>query len=202
MIVHFQYGNGIYLKSALVALTEWLGGSYADWSREQDDALLWRQFHEVADRCEARFRTRSADQALMRAMEVAMELTPFTRVSGPDSTPSSGTRNLVGRYGFTLSSGRPLRWYAEDGLTPRAFPHLGLDVSYERSGETMFFLTGRDGDLTGKYYLVVADPWADHGAEFGELLAAVLSGGFEVGPAKPDDLRLDVLDEALAAARG
>lgn len=202
MVVHFQYGNGIYLRSALVALTEWLGGSYADWSREQGNPPLWRQFHEVADRCEARFRTRSADQVLMRAMDVARESTPFTMVSGPDSTPSGNARNLVSRYGLTLSSGRPLRWYAEDGLTPRTFPHLGLDVSYERSGETMFFLTGRDGDLTGRHYLVVADPWADHGAEFGELLAAVLSGGFEVGPTKPDDLRLDILDEALAAARG
>jgi len=201
-MVHFQYGNGIYLRSALVALAEWLGGSYADWNRKPDNIPLWRQFHEVADRCEARFRTRSADRALTRAMDVAMERTPFTMVSGPDPVPSSSTRNLVHRYGFTLSSGRPLRWYAEDGLTPRAFPHLGLDVSYERSGETMFFITGRDGDLTGTHYLVVADPWADHGAEFGELLAAVLSGGFEVGPTKPDDLRLDTLDEAIAAARG
>ncbi len=109
--------------------------------------------------------------------------------------------------GVTLSSseGRSLRWYAADGVTPRVFSHLRLELLDERSGEAMVFLYGCDVDgpppeRQAAWYQVVADPWADYSAEVGELIAALLSGVIEVGPTKPEGLRLAALDDAIAAA--
>jgi hypothetical protein len=196
MVVHFQYGNQIFLRSALKLLAE-----RADGSRED----LPAQFHKVADMCEARFRGRSVAGALEYVLSVARRRTELVVVDGPDLTPRPAYLGH-GAYRLTVASaaGRPLSWRARAGDPPRTFPHLRLELIDENDGEALIFLYGCDADRPDADtagYRVVTDPWRDYYTELGGLLAALLSGGLEPGPAEPEDLRFAELDELLDAVR-
>lgn len=200
MVVYFQYGNGIYLRSALVDLAERMESDRA--AGKYEDRDLWYTFYGVGDTSEARFRTRSAERALLQSLEITMRRIPL-RMESPGLVPSPWHRS----QGVTLSTSpeRPLHWYAADGVTPRVFSHLRLELLGERSGEAMVFLYGCDADgpppeRQAAWYQVVADPWADYSAEVGELIAVLLSGDLEVGPTEPKDFHLPLLDDAITAA--
>ncbi|ROO86039.1 hypothetical protein EDD29_3600 [Actinocorallia herbida] len=195
MVVFFQYGNGLFLPSALRHVD---GG--ADESAAAASDLGWR-FDAVADTCEARYRTRPAGAALQAAYATAGRHPDVTRVSDPSGTPGRTT------FGFTavLRDGLALHWYGREG-EPREWPALRVDLLTERSGEAMIFVYGCGADGPGHddgaaWYRLVADPWDGHLAEIRAATAALLSGDARVVPTTPDDLSVAHLDRALAAVR-
>ncbi|GAB2841157.1 hypothetical protein GCM10022221_45590 [Actinocorallia aurea] len=196
MVVFFQYGNGLFLPSAL---------RHVDRGAEDVAAAapdLAGRFYAAADLCEARYRTMPCGAVLQAAHAAARRSPAVAEVT--ERGPLPGHRN----DGFTvhLHAGRALSWYAPD-WTPRAFPALRFDLGAERSGEAMFFVYGCSTESPppereAAWYRLVADPWGNsHLTEVRTAMSALLAGDVRIVPAEPPDLSVPFLDDVLAAVR-